>query len=337
MRKFTIRKGKYAGEHTIYESVEEAQQHNITPKSPWYRNDIEVGDWCLSDDGYVLRCLKRDTLINKRHKSGQRTDYFRFCNGTFYVYYGKDGKRRIKNFYGVASANHKSSLGNTSALGKYMTIKKKHFVALVSKGLDPYNAYIQAYKIHSTSKNNIWVQINKLLGDPLVKQELMEQLKPVILKLEQQIQKETGAETLQDWLVDELTKLLAKSSKLSARDRRDNIRLVISLFSEPLGFGAPKSKQINATDAQWSEVPPPQLGYNQTESNYGTNTSSRNADGSDIDSILHSDTDNSVSEKQTTPRNPKDNSGADTEHREISDAKEQDTTNLEESSSHKVD
>jgi len=336
MRKFTIRKGKYAGEHQIYDSIEEAQQHDITPKSPWYTPDVEVGDWCLSDDGYVLQCLKRDTLINKRHKSGQRTDYFRFCNGTFYVYYAKGGKRRIKNFYGVASANHKSSLGNTSALGKYMTLKKKHFVSLVSSGLDPYNAYIQAYKVQGASKNNIWIQVNNLLSDPLIRKELMEQLKPVILKLEQQIHKETGAETLQDWLVDELTRLLTKDKKLSSRDRRDNIRLVINLFGEPLGLSSPKLKSQTAIEAEWVEVPPPQLG-NTTEKNYGNNPVS----GSDIDIFIapESDTvsDNSIPKEQSKTGSAQDISRVDIGLEQTDNANEPDTTNLEKQSQAKVD
>lgn len=336
MRTFTIRKGKYAGEHTIYESIEEAQRHNITPKSPWYTPDVEVGDWCLSDDGYVLRCLKRDTLVNKRHKSGQRTDYFRFCNGTFYVYYAKGGKRRIKNFYGVASANHKSSLGNTSALGKYMTLKKKHFVSLVGSGLDPYNAYIQAYNVHSTTKNNIWMQVNNLLSDPLIRKELMEQLKPVIQKLEQQIEKETGAATLQDWLVEELTKLLVKDKKLSSRDRRDNIRLIVNLFGEPLGLSTPKSNKINATDAEWVEVPPPQLG-NNTEINYGNNPSPRESNDSSRGLNSDSVSNDSIREEQAKTGNTQDDSRDNIGLEPIDNAPEQDTINLEKPSQDKVD
>lgn len=337
MRKFTIRKGVYAGDHIIYDSIEEAQRAGKAPKSPWYTNDVEPGDWCVSDDGYVLRCLKRDKLVNKRHKSGQYTDYFRFCNGTFYVYYAKGGKRSIKNFYGVASANHKSSLGNTSSLGKYMTLKKKHFVTLVSQGFDPYHAYVRAYKVSGASKNNIWVQVNNLLNDPVVKAGLMEELKPVIFKLEKSIQKETGANSLQDWLVDELTKLLAKSNKISVKDRRDNIRLIINLFGEPLGFSAPKPKNTKSlTEADWMELPPPELG-SDTETKYGNHSDV--GTGTTDSSILPPDSLPSVSvdKESTKTEDSKGNSGDSNRLRSDVDVRQQDPIDLEKKSKDQVD
>ena len=331
MRQFTIRKGVYAGEHIIYDSIEEARSEGKRVYSPWYTNDVEPGDWCVSDDGYVLQLLKRDKLVNKRHKSGQYTDYFRFCNGTFYVYYAKGGKRSIKNFYGVASANHKSSLGNTSALGKYMTLKKKHFVTLVSQGFDPYHAYVRAYKVNGASKNNIWIQVNKLLSDPVVKTELMEQLKPVIFKLEKQIQKETGAETLQDWLVDELTKLLAKSNKITPKDRRDNIRLVISLFGEPLGFSTPKTKSKEISEAEWQELPPPQLGPD-SEINNGNSPNVRD-NGADTDSDVSSSIpDSSVAEELVSEGNSEAHSRTSDGLRSNDNVRESDSLDVEETS-----
>lgn len=329
MRQFTIRKGVYAGEHIIYDSIEEARSEGKKVYSPWYTDDVEPGDWCVSDDGYVLQLLKRDKLINKRHKSGQYTDYFRFCNGTFYVYYAKGGKRSIKNFYGVASANHKSSLGNTSALGKYMTLKKKHFVTLVAQGFDPYHAYVRAYKVNGASKNNIWIQVNKLLSDPVVKTELMEQLKPVIFKLEKQIQKETGAETLQDWLVDELTKLLAKSTKITPKDRRDNIRLVISLFGEPLGFTTPKRTSKNSADeAEWRELPPPQLG-SDSEINYGNSPDARDNGNDTGNSIPNNLPDTSVAKEPVSEGTTEVHSGTSDRLRKVDNVRKSDTLDVE--------
>ena len=138
-----------------------------------------------------------------------------------------------------------------------MPIRKKHFVTMLAAGADPYTAYMSAYRKHGGSPNTVWIQINKLLGDPLVKEELQVHLKPIVLELEEAIKKETGFSSLQDWLVSELTSVLTKS-KLSPKDQRDNIRLVVSLFSEPLGLsvGVNKKKPNDVDEADWQAVPP---------------------------------------------------------------------------------
>jgi hypothetical protein len=268
LRYFEVRRGKYTGQHKIYNDVVEAEADGIKNiKVPWYRPDVEIGDWCVADDGYVLQLLHKNTLINKRHISGQRTDYYRFCNGTFYVYYGKRGKRNIKNFYGNVAQSNKSSLSQSSSLGRYMNSKKKYFVTLLASGLDPYNAYAKAYKasmLYTKSAAYIWKQIDMLLSDELVRKELMNELKPTIKLLEDQIKQETGFATMQEWLVNELSTLLTKTKGLKPRDRRDNIRLLVTLFSEPLGFNSKKTtKEID--EAEWQLIPPPALSQNQYE------------------------------------------------------------------------
>ena len=262
MREFEVRRGNYTGKHIIYDGVKEAMDSGIKYiVSPWYRPDAQIGDWCVADDGYVLQLLHKNKMINKRHTSGQYTVYYRFCTGTVYVYYGRNGKTHIKNFYGAVANSNKSALGGTPTVGRYMTNKKKYFVTLLVTGLDPYNAYIKAYKTNqmfTKSASYIWRQIDLLLSDPLVKKELMKELKPTVKLLEEEIKKETGFANLQDWLVNELTTLLTKSKGLRPKDRRDNIRLVVTLFAEPLGFSTNK-KNNQIEEAEWQFVPPPSL------------------------------------------------------------------------------
>ncbi len=262
MREFTIRSGKFSGKHIIYDSEDEAKKAGIKIiRSPWYSKETEIGDWCLSDDGYVAQCLHRFKLINKRHKSGQYTDTFRFCNGTFYVYYDRLNRPHIKNFYAQIANSHKSSLGNTSKLGKYMPLKKKHFVALVAQGVDPYSAYLQSYKT-SFFKGSTWMQVNKLLSDPLVRQALMEELKPFMSKVEDKIKEKTGFTSISDWLVNELA-VLVIDMKLSSKEKRANIQLIINLFGEQLGVVKPPVKsRREIQEADYEVMPPPSLGTN---------------------------------------------------------------------------
>lgn len=260
MRDFTIRSGKYSGTHIIYDSEDEAKNHSIKAKRPWYRDDTDVGDWVVSDDGYVIQCLGKYRLVNKRHKSGQYTIAYRFPNGTFYVYVDKHGQQHIKNFYAVAAASHKNSLGNTPRIGRYLTAKKKEFVTLVAGGMDIYSAYIKAYNVRTYSRNGILVQINKLMDDPVVRKELMEQLKPFAVQLEEQIKEKTGHESLMSFLVEQITTLVTDPKSQYPKEKRENIKLLVNLLGQQLGITLKQPTRKEIQDAEFEEVPIPQLG-----------------------------------------------------------------------------
>lgn len=259
MRDFTIRSGKYQGVHLIYDNEDEAKEHSIVFKKPWYHDSVDAGDWVVSDDGYVIQCLHKYKLVNKRHRSGQHTVSYRFPNGTFYVYVDKHGQKHVKNFYAVATASHKNSLGNTPRIGRYMTSKKKEFVTLVAGGMDIYSAYVKAYKVRTYSRNGILIQLNKLMDDPLVREELMEQMQPFIRQVEKSIKEVTGAETLIEFLVDQVTELVSDPKSKVPKERRENIKLLINLFGEQLGIALKKDKK-NIQDADFEVLAPPALG-----------------------------------------------------------------------------
>jgi hypothetical protein len=259
MREFTIRSGKFAGKHILYDTVEEAKSHGIKEiVSPWYLAD--TGYWCVSDDGYVIQCLHKFKLVNKRHLSGQYTDSFRFPNGTFYVFYDRNGERHIKNFYGQITNQNQTSLGNTSRLGKYMTAKKKLFVTLVAGGMEPYAAYVKAYS--KGYKNNIVMQVNKLLDDPLVRKALMTEMKPFMEEVERKVKEKTGSDSLVDFLTDQIATLITTEKGMGAKDRRENIKMMVALFGEQLGLTHPKTTQAKREieEADYKMIAPPELG-----------------------------------------------------------------------------
>jgi hypothetical protein len=263
MRKFTVRRGNYKGEHNIYDSPDEAVKHSIEPKHPWHRKDVQIGDWVVSDDGYVVQCLNRRILINKRHRSGQYTDTFRFPMGIFGVYYDAKGEKKItKNFYAQVANNNKSSLGNTSVLGKYMTIEKREFVTLMAMGFDPYSAYIKAYKVKRlVTLPNVTMQINKLLTDKQVQEELMEALKPFMHKVQLKVQELSGYEDLEKLFIDKTAQLLTTTVS-SIKDQTLVLRFSFEFFGRILGIveetNTKRDKYIQ--DARYTEVPPPELG-----------------------------------------------------------------------------
>lgn len=261
MRDFTIRSGKYKGIHIIYDNEEEAKENSIEFKKPWYKESVDVGDWVVSDDGYVIQCLHRYKLVNKRHRSGQYTMSYRFPNGTFYVYIDRYKQKHIKNFYAVAAHAHKNSLGDTPRIGRYMTSKKKEFVVLVAGGMDIYSAYIKAYSVRTFSRNGILIQLNKLMDDPLVRKELMQEIQPFIKMVEEQIKEKTGADSLVNFLVDQITELLIDEKSKVPKERRENLKLLINLFGEQLGIALKKTTNTKGVqDADFELVPPPELG-----------------------------------------------------------------------------
>jgi hypothetical protein len=180
--------------------------------------------------------------------------------GTVYVYYRKDGTQLIKSFYASVSKNAKTSLSDTGYLGKFMTAKKRLFVSLVAEGVSPYNAYTQAY--HKGYPSNVYSQTNKLLTDPVVRKALMEEMKPLIMKIDDTIMLKTGM-NLSDYLVDQIVSVMT-DKKVSNRDRRENIKLALALFGEQLGLRAPTAKskedKREIENAEYEVVKPPSLG-----------------------------------------------------------------------------
>lgn len=262
MRTFTIRRGKYQGEHAIFESIKEATEHKIVDiKSPWWQPEVDPGDWVVSDDGYVVQCLERRKLVNKRHRNGQFTDVFTFPQGIAWVYYDKSGNKNIKNFYAALTNNNRTSLGNTSALGKYMTAKKKLFVEYVKGGLDPYHAYIKAYNVGTSTRQAIFAQINKLLNDKNVKEELMQALQPFMDKVQKGIEERTGHTEIVDFVVEQILDLVTEK-KLSQKDMRENLKFLIALLGDRAGIIAPEKPSKDKREvenADYEEIAPPPL------------------------------------------------------------------------------
>lgn len=262
MRNFTVRRGNFKGNHKVYDSIEEANKHNITKiKSPWHDPDVAIGDWVIADDGYIVQCLHRRQVVNKRHRNGQYTDLFRFPQGTFYVYYDKRGIPRIKNFYAQMTNNHKSSMGGGSRLGRYMTVKKREFVLYMSMGYDPYTSYVKAFRVGMSTPQHITMQINKLLDDELVKEALMEAMKPFMEQVRDKVKELSGYEDLNQLAVNQVATLLTMETK-GIKDKAIQVKFTLDLFGQPLGIIAPDSKlktKGQIEEASYEVVAPPSL------------------------------------------------------------------------------
>lgn len=265
MRYYTLRKGLYKGKHCIYDSRDEAEIHGITDiKTPWWNKDVEAGDWIESDDGYIVQCLHRSKLYNKRHKSGQYTDLFTFPQGVFYVYYDKKGNPNIKNFFASVSKPLKGRLGTSSTLGKYMNPRKRLFITYIKNGVDPVTSYMAAFNKHTSPLHIAVKKVNELLTDPELVEELMIAMKPFISQVESRVRELSNNkyEDLNALYVDKVARLLLKDNK-SAMAEVTVLNFSLKLFGHQINLIADehpsKNKFANATEASFEEVPPKSL------------------------------------------------------------------------------
>jgi hypothetical protein len=266
MRDFTVRFGNYKGVHKIYDSPEEATKYGIkTIVSPWWSPDVGVGSWVVSDDGYVIQCLNRSILRNRRHRSGQFTDHFRFCNGSCYVYHDKHGERHIKNFYAAVANSNKNSLGSTPSMGRFLGARKKEFVLYVQMGFDLYTSYIKAFRVRANNPH-IDIQVQKLLSEKLVREALMEAIKPMMQKIQAEVIKLSNSEynSIEELLIKRTAKLIVKEIDDPKTDLTV-LKFAYEFLGKPLGLvtdtnTAAGRKEL--ADAEFEVIRPPELGIN---------------------------------------------------------------------------
>jgi hypothetical protein len=273
MRIFSVRKGKYQGAHKIYDTLDEAIKDGVPEIfDPWYHHKVRAGDWVKADDGYVIQLLAKYKLKNKRHKSGQYTQVYRFCNGTFWVYFDKDGNPHPQNFYGAVANNNKSSLGNTPRLGRNLTIKKKEFLSYIEAGYDPYQAAKKAYRLQNRPLSSITRLINDLLDDNNVKKEMRRMASRFMDEVEKEIKEKTGM-SLREFFVHQTTKLLTDSKLNSSKNFKQNLEFGVKLFGSDLGIIAPKPNRNSKglPEADYEILPPPELTDGEPNGNTRSN------------------------------------------------------------------
>lgn len=268
MRTFTVRKGNYVGEHKIFDSVEEAKKNGIVPKKPWYGDNVQTGDWVIADDGYVIQCLAVDKRVNKNHKSGQYTQTFRFCNGTFYYYVNAKGEKNITSFFGqTAKTGNRNALGSTSKFSGKMNVRKKKFLAYIESGMEIYDAYRKAFTNVAYTRlmtERITYEINLLLSDPEIRKGMALALQPLKEALEKQIKKKykkEGLETLEDYVAKNIMDMM-DTKKPDTQFHKSNIEFLVKLsdnsldLTEPKQLGKEQKRLKEAEDAKFSEISP---------------------------------------------------------------------------------
>jgi hypothetical protein len=183
IRYVRIAKGPNEGWHPMYISMKEFRKdypHDTVYRPYWECKNI--GDWCMTDDGWIVQCLNKYELIPKFYKDRVKLNTesfnnknavqcFKFSARTCNVYVRKDGTIKASKFLGTEVKLDPGRLSiNYNPLGKYITERKKHFIALIVMGKSPTAAYMDSHKVsYGVAKSNAY---NLLMKDEKVMKEI---------------------------------------------------------------------------------------------------------------------------------------------------------------------
>jgi hypothetical protein len=160
--------------HRVYDSDDELPSDLLVLKD--WRIGM-VGEWVMADDGSVIQILRRGKMLRRMGKDKVR-EYIGTCTGTFpasattqmdtskrddiYSFGGRKAKERIFE---------KKNLSNC----------EEKFVAIISTGVSPEDAYLQAYP--TENRKYAFEQSGTLVKTERIRTAMKEELKPVLEEL----------------------------------------------------------------------------------------------------------------------------------------------------------
>ena len=158
--------------HTVYETKEETPPH-LKIVSDWRKGNI--GDWVLADDKSVIQILRKGSMLRK---NGERA-YVGTCTGTFIAlkdtYMDTDKRVNIYSFGGDSTPEQ------VVANRRKMTANEELFVAYVSQGLSPEDAYVKAFP--TNNKQYARMKAVNLIKTERIQTAVKEELKPILEEL----------------------------------------------------------------------------------------------------------------------------------------------------------
>ena len=168
MREYRVNRIK----HCVYDDIAE------TPKTVKVIDDWrvwQVGDWVQTDDGCVIQILRKGKMLRKKG-----TQYYvGTCTGTFpvskKVKMDADRRENIYSFSGYASPDE------VVQNRRDMTANEKLFVHYLSGGMQPDEAYVQAFP--TNNKRYARMKAVNLIKTERVNTAMKEELKPILEEL----------------------------------------------------------------------------------------------------------------------------------------------------------
>lgn len=197
MRFYTLRFGKYIGEHPVYNDNTEAFDNlnnghaNFlrdfqTPVTInfklWTDPDVKAGEWIRSDDGRIVQCLNRYDFFKIAKRLGNKklptTVSIKTVFGVFSYYHKAKGGLAIykkmladPKTMGDVTFNRVSITNQCTIAGKFLTKKKRLFAYYVVVTGNPVASFAKINKNKRITKN-IYKNAFALLKDPYVLAEI---------------------------------------------------------------------------------------------------------------------------------------------------------------------
>ena len=168
MRNYRVNKIK----HTVYDSINETPPH-IKPLKDWRKSSI--GDWVIADDNTIIQILRKGSMLRKNGEMG----YIGTCTGTFTnlkeTIMDTDKRNNIYSFGGNSTPEE------VVANRRNMTANEELFVAYISQGLQPEDAYVKAFP--TNNKRYARMKAVNLIKTERIKTAVKEELKPILEEL----------------------------------------------------------------------------------------------------------------------------------------------------------
>ena len=137
----------------------------------------QVGEWVMADDGSVIQILRRGKMLRRMGKNKVR-EYVGTCTGTFPV--SKTTKMdtsRRDDIYSFSRKKAQERMFDKKNLSNY----EQKFVALMSAGIPPEDAYLQAFP--TDNRKYAFEKSGTLVKTERIKTAMKEELKPVLEEL----------------------------------------------------------------------------------------------------------------------------------------------------------
>lgn len=263
MREYLLREGtKYAGVHTIYDTIEEF--HRLMPVAvvwKWAIDDLinkaEIGDWIQAEDGYITQLLNRYPIKTKDKPVAVHA--FRFAMGTFGVRIRVDGTARYPQFYAQFTTADKGSMGGKCRALRSQDFNKIRFAMMVLAGMDPRKAYRAAFKNYTfLTINQIDHKIMRLFMDEVVRNEI----KQSVIAFKDDIKKKIPMSKVIDKIISHFDDVKAGSG-----EEQKAIEFMMEIHDVVIVDGSTGKRKITnkIEDAEEAELidsqnPAPQLG-----------------------------------------------------------------------------
>tara|TARA_Y100000593_G_scaffold12731_1_gene23548 strand:+ start:428 stop:1168 length:741 start_codon:yes stop_codon:yes gene_type:complete len=161
--------------HVVFENTEEVPE-DISYLREW--RDGRLHDWVLSDDGCVIQILREGKMVKPKGKV-REARYIGTCTGTFFV--SKKTKMDTSRRNNIYTFSGNGDFNEQTESRENLTSREEMFVNYCARGMDPRQAYLQAFP--TDNPHYAGIRAGQLIKTTRIRTAMKEELKPVMEEL----------------------------------------------------------------------------------------------------------------------------------------------------------